>query len=276
MTRLFLDSGAFTFYRQESDLDAFVRTKGFWRYVDHYADYVKEHLDEIDYYANVDLIMRPDLSWEVLKYLEQEHKLSPVPVVHCGAPSKWMQRHIDAGYKYIGLGGLVGQRDKSHHWITKMFHMVCDARGMPTIKYHGFGVTSYKQLIRYPWFSVDSTTWAKAAGFGEIWIPHKRHGKFIFDEKPYRIPASLESPRLRHRFHIQNMSKIEQAIIHEWLAYIDVPLGLMKGDKEVIRGVCTHAEPRRLANIRFLYELGKWLPKWPWSFAPRRREGFDS
>lgn len=284
----FLDSGSFTMwtlaaqYAKEHKTDqwAFYKTPAFWEYVDAYADFVKKNKIGIDLFSNVDVIPNAELSYKSLKYLREKHGLNPVPVVHYKTDLKWLRKYMDEGTnEVIALGGLVGSLSSEgcRNWIDRCFDMVCDVPSrLPQVKIHGFGVTNYELLLRYPWWSVDSTSWTKVAAFGGILVPHKRGGEFVFTEQPYLVKVSMDSPEVRSiGKHFLTMSKAEQDIVHEWLSVIDIPLGKLGDEGEVLEyGVITRHTERRAANLRFYEVMRKSVPEYPWPFVSTRRKGF--
>lgn len=284
----FLDSGSFTLWTQaakyakenKSGKWSFYDTPKFWEYIDAYADFVKKYAAGIDFYANVDVIPEPKLSWRNLQYLENHHGLTPIPVVHYTTDLKWIHKHIDEGYDYIALGGLVGsmRSPMCKKWLDDCFNIICDTPDrLPKVKVHGFGVTNYRMLLRYPWASVDSTTWTKVGAYGGIMVPHKRNGKYTFLLPPYVIQVSSESSsRGMDGRHFYTLSQAEQNIVTEWLAYVDVPLGKMNSRGKVLEwGVITRHTERRCVNLLFFEMFRNSLPKYPWPFTAKTREGFN-
>lgn len=285
----FLDSGSFTLWTRAAEYAketgkgkwSFYDTPEFWEYMDAYAAFVKKYKIGIDYYANVDVIPEPVLSWRNLKYLEDKHQLTPVPVVHYTTDLKWLQKHMDAGYKFIALGGLVGSsaKEECRLWLDKAFQMVCDTPDRkPKVKIHGFGVTNYTLLLRYPWYSVDSTSWTKVGAYGGILVPHRRGGQFIFNEQPYLVKVSHDSPdRKQFNRHFLTMSKAEQAVIMSWLDSIGIPFGSNHPDGEIKEyGVLNRHSERKAANLLFFEQLRHSLPEWPWPFGVTKRTGLFS
>lgn len=267
------------FRQQRKTSYDFFDTKEFWDYVDSYANFVKEYQHAIDYHANVDVLFNPELSWKVLKYLENEHGLNPVPVIHFNTPIKWLHKHLDAGYDYIGIGGLGQEISKAsyYQWADQMFSVICDnPKRLPMVRTHGFAMTAYDLLVRYPWWSVDSSSWAKAGGFGRIYVPHKSKGVYTFDRAPYTIAASKKSPASKERGrHVLTLSEGERRVVTEWLNHVGIELGEFDEDgNEKVRGVITHFAPRMMANLRFFEALVEWLPDWPWPFKGVIRKGF--
>ena len=133
-------------------------------------------------------------------------------------------------------------------------------------------------LLRYPWWSVDSSSWAKIGAFGGILVPHKRKGEFVFTEQPYVIKMSDESPdaKLMGK-HYSSMSKAEQFVVLEWLELIGIPLGKRVKEeecKEEDKGVMTCHIKRRAACLLFFEAMRKAIPKWPWAYRPVEKVKF--
>lgn len=288
----FIDSGAHSLYhrhiktdvRGKLDFSWFYKegkfTKEFRKMLDNYASFIQLHGDGIDFYATLDVIYNPELSWKSLKYLEDCHGINPIPVIPLSSHIKWLDKYLDAGYKYIGLPCLAQQDVKQSYlkWADAMFNRICDNKDrLPSIKVHGFGVGSVEMMRRYPWYSVDSASAYSYSGNGWICIPHKRKGKFTFDVDPYIIGISdRSSARKKAHRHYYNLSPRKQAVVREWLELIDVPLGKMKGDKVVEYGVISEYHARAVACLRFYQMLVSTLPKWPWSFGKKVETGFYS
>lgn len=184
---LFLDSGAHSLYNQliKKEGYGYADTQAFWDYVDAYAEFVKEHEECLDVYVNVDVIRNPDATWEVQKYLEKEHGLHPLPVVHYGVSEKRLRQYMDR-YDYIGIGGLGQEITKAKFmpFCDGIFNILTDDRGRPLRKTHGFALTSLELLFRYPWYSVDSSSWSVQARFGGVLVPKKRQGRRVYAVNP--------------------------------------------------------------------------------------------
>ena len=184
---------------------------------------------------------------------------------------------MNKGYELIGLGGLVGAQDEGAvSWLDRIFDLVCDQPSrLPKVKLHGFGVTIHRLLVRFPWWSVDSTTWTRVGGFGGILVPRKQNGRFDFGKSPYVIKVSMESPaRKELGRHYTTLTTLEKKIVGEWLELINLPLGMIGSDGKMKEpGVMTTHTVRRAANLLFFEELRKNLPEWPWPFR-KSKKGF--
>jgi hypothetical protein len=160
--------------------------------------------------------------------------------------------------------------------VDEAFRIVCkEPECLPVVKMHGFGVTGYLFLIRYPWFSVDSASWTKVGSFGSFMVPHKRGGKFTFGREPYVIAVSNDSPQNKVKGrHYTTLSKAEQRIVREWLNEIGIPFGTSRGDEVIEYGVSNRHCERKIANLLFFERLRAWLPMYPWPFKVSKRVGF--
>lgn len=196
--RFFLDSGAFTAWSSGKDID-----------LDEYCEFIRANIEYLDVYASLDCIPgskdkpatpqerdRAALqSWENYLYMKNAG-LDPLPVYHYGEDPRWLEQMLEYGCQYIGIGGLVGIPSKlRRHWLDRVFTRLTDDSGNPIIKTHGFGMTAIPLIFRYPWYSVDSTSWLKATMSGAVYLPQvDASGKFLFDVTPYVISVSSGVP----------------------------------------------------------------------------------
>lgn len=196
--RVFLDSGAFSAYT----LGATIDLKG-------YCDYIKRNLDIIRVDDGVVMASVLDGIGDPLQtYRNQLHMESlgvrPLPCFHAGEDERYLEHYIQ-NYDYITLGGMVGAgTDQLIKWLDRMWgeHLL-DGSGKPRLKVHGFGVTSIPIMERYPWYSVDSSSWIQAAAFGSVFTAE--HGA---------IAVSSQSPS-RHDWgqHVSTLTDIEREYV---------------------------------------------------------------
>lgn len=187
MSIFMLDSGAFSAWNCGKEID-----------LDHYIAFIRHHAEHLDYYVALDVIpgafgrtptpaeveVSAQKSWDNLLYMQAEG-LNPIPVFHMGEQFKWLRRMVEHGIEYIGISPANDRTtDKKRIWLDRVFDEITDAEGKPLVKTHAFGVTAIDLLIRYPWFSADSTTWIMIAARGKILLPHWVNGRWKFDKKP--------------------------------------------------------------------------------------------
>lgn len=151
--RFFADSGAHT-----------ARTMGKSINLDEYGEWLVNVQDCCTLYANLDVIGAPDATRRNQDYLETQYGLRPIPVFHTGEPFSVLEDYIADGYTYIALGKLLGNSQKDlTPWIGRCFEVAGDLA-----VFHGFGLTVWEQLKRWPWYSVDSSSWVGGVRYGEV------------------------------------------------------------------------------------------------------------
>lgn len=283
---LFLDSGAFSAWSQGKEIN-----------IDEYIQFIKDHKEVIDVYANLDVIGNAEATWNNQMYMEKAG-LNPLPVYHYGEDKKWLKRILNKKYDYISLGGMVPISTQDLvHWLDDLFkNHLCDEKGMPTVKVHGFGLTSLRLMLRYPWYSVDSTSWVVTGRMGSIYIPKSKNGKWIYDEDSWKIIVSNRSPASKEAGkHINTMSPKEKEILLNYITEKGYSLGKSEyktveyeyelkenerftekkpSDKKAKREVEIIVEPgvsnvyqlRDEMNIIYFLDLEKSMPEWPWAF----------
>lgn len=288
---LFLDSGAFSLFAAGHPPEWFDvwedSGKEFREYLDKYAAFVKKHKDAIDLYATVDVIGDAQRTFEALTYL-QDKGLDPMPVVHCGSDLKWLRSYVfEAGYDYVGFGGLAGRRSKQKEvdaWVENAFAAICPADNdhKPVVKVHGFGIASPSMLVRYPWYSTDSVSPSRAAGFGLIWVPTLQGGRFRFTGKDFGVHVSdAVSTAMRDgKKHVGTDDTVELQLsrrdvrkaVTKWLDEIGLPFGRRDPTtREVVeKGVTNSPSIREKANLVYIDRLCRSLPEWPWPFRHSR------
>lgn len=301
---LFLDSGAFSAWTQGIEIDIY-----------EYINFIKEHQDIIEVYANLDTIAKTDSLSDRKEAAEKTFQnqkimedagLSPLPVFHIGEPFKYLQHYTD-NYDYIALGGMVGKfKNILIPWLDKCFgQFICDEKGMPKTKAHGFGLTSLFLMRRYPWYSVDSTSWLVVGRFGSIYVPQYRKGEWVYDENSWNIAVSSKSPSKKEAGqHIETLPPKQKEIVLQYIKEKGYELGKSRfkkmpqtyepkeneswaekksKDKTVKRlleiieeeGICNNYKLRHEINIIYFQDLEKVLPKWPRPFEQTGFRGFD-
>lgn len=274
---LFLDSGAFSAY-----------TKGKIISLEEYSSFVKENNDYLYAYSNLDVIGDSKATRNNQKALEKLG-INPIPVFHYNENEKYLIKYLKEGYKHIALGGLV-MTSKKHFkdWLDKIWgkYLV-----NTNIKIHGFAVTSHSLLTRFPWHSVDSTTWIFAASMGEICYPLKRKGEYKYDLPPLRVGVTVDS--LNGNSLFKSFSKHQTNEILKYVEYYNFPMGKsvrskvstdyklkvnerwIKRGKEIEiieeRGLSNDYMLRRYLNAIYFMQLQKYLTNNTPVFKPKTK-----
>lgn len=282
---LFLDSGAFSAKSQNTEIN-----------IEDYMSFILKNKRHISFYSNLDVIGDPKKTWENQLIMEKAG-LSPIPVFHYGEDEFWLEKYLKKQYDYISLGGMVPISTSALMvWLDRMFqHYLTDKNGMPVIKVHGFGLTSFPLIFRYPWYSIDSTSWVVTGRLGSIFIPVFKQGKWLYSVPPLKIAVSSKSPLLKDSGkHISTLSPKQKDVLIMFLekeGYVlgeskfkkedkdyqlkdnerwvgRKPTGIQKGEVEIVvePGVCNVYQLRDEINIRYYLELEKEFKPWPWKF----------
>lgn len=268
-------------------------SKEFWQYVDDYAEFLKTYKDICNVYVSMDAIYDPKTSYESFIYLRETHGLNPLPVYHYAEPIEWLKKYMEVT-DYIGISGLGQGINKKDYiqWADRVFDLVCSGPNhLPMYKIHGFALTSTELIHRWPWWSVDSSSWVQFSQFGKILIPKMVGNKISHKVKPYEIFVSTRSPAIsRDEEHFETLSNMEQKHILDYLHSLGInygkshfkmvdasykceenekPWGKPENGKRKIEvideyGVSNRHEFRDMVNFQFYADLEKSVTPWPW------------
>lgn len=302
----FLDSGAFTAWTQETaiNLDAYIR-------------FVLKHEPFLSVIANLDVIPgKPgfkNLTAKQITKSASEGWKNWQKMIDAGIPAEkllhifhqneefqWLQKMVDEPLMtYIGLSP-ANDRSSSEkaRWLDECMNYVTDTEGNPLIKFHGFGVTSHKLLWRYPWYSVDSTSWVITGRMGSIFVPRYQKHKWNYQTPPWKIVVSDRSPSKKVvGRHFSTLSEIEREIVQHYLKERGYDMGessfqmekkdyklkenerwfgkVVEGKREVetieIVGLCNDYRLRDEINILYYLDFEQAFPKWPFPFKYHQR-----
>lgn len=179
--KIFLDSGAFSAFTKGVEIDM----KAYCRYIQENRDI----LEEVDGYACasvLDGIGDPLKTYQNQKAMEALG-VTPLPCFHYGEDEKYLD-YYTANYPYITLGGMVPiSTPQLYHWLDRIWekHLV-DGAGRPKVKVHGFGLTTMSLVERYPWYSVDSSSWVQIARTGGMVLYPDSRVIAVSDRSPQR------------------------------------------------------------------------------------------
>lgn len=208
----FLDSGAFSAWAKGEAID-----------LDQYIAFIKRNEARLAAYATLDVIGSVAKTEANTRYMEAAG-LSPVPVFHYNEPWRVLEALI-AEYPYIALGGMVpiSTRDLEV-WLPECFKRVCGADNMPKVKVHGFGLTTYALVNRFPWYSVDSTSCVMSSAMGRVLLPMGGDMDFgqtgipsliekqYVEQRGYTVKQLTEDYIARQAFNIESTKMWEQAL----------------------------------------------------------------
>ena len=215
---LFLDSGAFTAFTQNKEIP-----------ITEYAEYIKKWQHVWTTCSSLDAIGRGAVdsmeqrqfarqSWSYYKKLT-ELGAKVQPVYHVREPFEVMHAYLNLGADYIFIGGMVPE---STQWLMQRLDMLWDKvltnpDGTPKVKVHGFGLTDQRLMFRYPWYSVDSSSWLMTGVFGSCVF--REFNDFRDRNELKKITFSLEASSADNikAPHFHNMSEIGKEEVRSWL-----------------------------------------------------------
>jgi len=290
---LFLDSGAFSAWAQKTEID-----------ISDYIAFVKKYQRYITVYANLDVIGDPEATWKNQEIMEKAG-LNPLPVYHLEDDVSYLERCIKE-YEYFCIGGMARGFNFSTRlsFLDKCFELVCDQPSrLPKAKVHGFGMTSLKLLLRYPWYSVDSTSWLVTGRNGSVFVPFYsyKEKRYIYNENSMKVTVSNRSPKMKTNNHIETLTENKRKVILKYFESKGFKLGkseffkkpkkykLRKGERwfgkadengermverVIERGLSNSYKIRDRLNIIYFMDLEKNMTPWPWPFELKIKRFF--
>lgn len=201
--KVFLDSGAFSAFTKGVEVD-----------LPKYCEYIKrnkdiiEHVDGTLLASVLDGIGDPLKTWQNQLAMEQLG-VRPLPCFHYGEDERYLEWYI-ANYDYITLGGMVPiATPQLKLWLDRIWERyLTDGSGRPRIKVHGFGLTTVSLMERYPWYSVDSSSWVQIARVGGMLLMPEAKVIYVSNQSPQR---RVEGQHIDTLTHLQRQA-VEQKL----------------------------------------------------------------
>lgn len=243
---LFLDSGAFATWIRGTAIS-----------LDDYIAYIKANRQHIAAYVTMDVMPgspdTPPRPAQVEESAAQSYAnhckmkaegLSPIPVFHRGEDFKWLHRYLDDGDPYIGLSPLWRAATSIvQPWLDRVFTQLTDNQGRALVKVHGFAITRIPIIFRYPWESVDSSGWIRAAAYGRVVVPRWSANKPDFT-KPFTMNISDD-----RRGDKGSYASMMPAVKERYRRYFEETIGITVPD------LCNDWAARARVNIHYLQQV---------------------
>lgn len=166
-----LDSGAFSFMSGAQCSEAQIE-----EYADRYIDFINKHHVQQYFEIDVDTIFGLPFVERIRKKCETQTGIQSIPVWHKNRGIDYWKKMVNE-YDYIAIGGLVFHV-KQKEW--PLIHKMVDYAAARGVKVHGLGFTKTRELEKWNWYSVDSSSWKTSAIRGSI--RHRFNGKYIESE----------------------------------------------------------------------------------------------
>ena len=212
--KVFLDSGAFSAFTKGVEVD-----------LPKYCDYIKrnkdiiEHVDGTLLASVLDGIGDPLKTWQNQLAMEQLG-VRPLPCFHYGEDERYLEWYI-ANYDYITLGGMVPiSTPQLKLWLDRIWEKyLTDGSGRPRLRVHGFGLTTTSLMERYPWYSVDSSSWVQIARTG---------GMLLLPEARVIHVSNQSSRRRVEGQHVDTLPPLQRQAVEQKLAACGVDTERMR------------------------------------------------
>ena len=155
-----LDSGAFTFMGQQ-------KGKIDWhQYIENYANFINTYKVNHFFELDIDSIVGIDEVEKLRNKLELLTGKQCIPVWHKSRGLEYWKK-MTKEYNYVAIGGIVTKEIKKQEY--GMFTGLLQLAKKEQCKVHGLGFTNIELLKKYPFYSVDSTTWLSGNRFGRLY-----------------------------------------------------------------------------------------------------------
>lgn len=269
---LLLDSGAFSVWNSSNPNEEPIDLKAYIEYCRHYDKVV-------DFIANLDVIPgernRPPTPDEVeaSAALGLENykamiaggvpKEKLIHTFHQGENWKWLELMVnEMKLPYIALSPANDStQEEKMAWLHQCMPRVTDSKtGCPIVKFHGFAATGFEMMKEFPWFSVDSGTWADQAVKRIAILPplrerlsKKRHYPietkydYLTEQVLQFTPATLDEPK-------------EREYMQDYLSDLGRSPEELQGD---------FVSLAQFLNVRYFNQFVGLLPQYEWcKYAP--------
>ena len=147
--------------------------------LDAFAEWAHRWKDSLAWVASLDEIGNAKGTWDNWQRL-RKMGLDVVPTVHYGCDPKELDRYVDEGVDFVGLGGMVPRKSEPERllrWCLSMFKYARDNH--PEMRFHGWGVTHPRLVQNLPWYSVDSSGFSSAYRYARLTLFDPKQGKMI-------------------------------------------------------------------------------------------------
>lgn len=193
---LLLDSGGFV-----------ARTKGTPISVKDLANYINKHKVKVAF--ELDTNDRHETEYN-RDYLLGMTQATIIPVYHYSDFASGDYALLDEfieKFSYISIGGVAGEGLGTKN--EKLLYDFIFSRTQDKVKVHGLGITALRILKRYPFYSVDSTSWLSAARYGNFQsIEDANHAEWLKGNRHYLENTTRE---------IQHWLKVEKFVTDLWV-----------------------------------------------------------
>jgi|TARA_Y100000310_G_C20453192_1_gene701768 hypothetical protein len=182
----FIDSGAFSAYTRNIDIN-----------IDEYIEFIL--MNDLEQYASLDVIGNAEETFNNYLYMKKKKAVNQIPAFHYGEDFKYLDIYLKE-CESVAIGGvaqLKSDRLKLFSFLDSCFNEISKHKN---VKIHGYALNNWKILTRYPFYSVDATSWLNPTIYGQHFkyengklnrISHNQPFPNRFSDKDYRLKCSV-------------------------------------------------------------------------------------
>jgi hypothetical protein len=199
-------------------------------------------------------------TWDNFLYMVEKKNVPAdrlIPVFHQNEDFCWLKNMVDYHKDMIKKGskeglyiGISPANDRTSAqrilWLEQCMPYVTNPDGSAVLRWHGFGATSTQFMHRYPWFSVDSTSWLRCGSFGALKIPQSQLKYPHYDSN---LQVAMTQRSGESEKHFNGLSKNEQEQIVKYIEENNFKLEDVQSDGK--QGVIA----RQTINLKFWKKL---------------------
>ena len=193
-----LDSGAFTFMNNSK------KEVNWDQYVESYANFINKYNIENFFELDIDNIVGIKEVERLRNKLETLTKKKCIPVWHKSRGLEYWKKMCE-DYDYVAIGGIVTKEIKQQDY--KYFTPLLKIAKENNCKVHGLGFTNLKSLSKYPFYSVDSTSWKSGNRFGTL---------YLFKENKL---IQIKKPENKRMVTNEKYGMVEKFVFNEWVKF---------------------------------------------------------
>jgi len=166
----FIDSGAFSVFTKNLQID-----------IDEYIEFVLKN--DLKLYASLDVIGNESATYKNYLYMKNSKANKQIPAFHYGEDIKYLKIYLKES-KYVAIGGVAQLKSNTNKLISFLNKCFSEISKHKDVKIHGYALNNWKILTRYPFYSVDATSWLNPNIYGQHFKFNDGKLKRISHSKP--------------------------------------------------------------------------------------------
>ncbi|ETR72941.1 MAG: hypothetical protein OMM_01327 [Candidatus Magnetoglobus multicellularis str. Araruama] len=176
------DSGAF------SAMVGTIQNVDWDKYVEGYINFINKYKIKLFFELDIDSLVGLERVEKIRKKIEKDTNIQSIPVWHkARGKDKW--REICDSHDYCAIGGIVTREIKPSEYNIIIGWCLKEA-DKRNCKVHGLGFTRSVLFNRFPFYSVDSSTWTNGGRYANLYKFDRANGLILYEvikKKGYRV-----------------------------------------------------------------------------------------